>query len=88
MGVLVTLGWFFSFVQLLTFESITSKFGPHVSFLCFAGFNFVGGCLVLICLPETKGRTVEEIEMQLDKKSVMINAEVDAVTSDSKLNKF
>lgn len=81
MGVLVTLGWFFAFIQLLTFEPITNNFGPHVSFLCFAVINFLGFCLVLLCLPETRGKSVEEIERELAKKWVKKNAEVDVVPS-------
>lgn len=68
MGALVTLGWFFSFVQLLAFETVTSTFGPHVSFLCFAVINVFGVCLVLVFLPETKGKSVEQIEIELEKK--------------------
>lgn len=70
MGVLVTLGWFFSFVQLLAFGPITNNFGAHVSFICFAGINLFGVCWVLVCLPETKGKSVEQIEVELDKTRI------------------
>lgn len=68
MGVLVTTGWLSSFVQLLSYNPIASAYGAHMSFFCFAVINLSGALIILILLPETKGKTVEEIELDLERR--------------------
>lgn len=59
------LAWFMSFIQLLAFSAITSGFGVHVSFYIFTAINLLGVVITVILLPETKGKSVEDIERKL-----------------------
>lgn len=46
----------------------SEKFGlPNVMFL-YAAMSFVLLVFVILCIPETKGRTLEEISKELAKK--------------------
>ncbi|KAJ8724716.1 hypothetical protein PYW07_015674 [Mythimna separata] len=65
MGYLVMLAWFMCFVQLIAFSALTSNFGAHVGFFMFVVVNVFGAAVVLLVLPETKGKSVEEIEREL-----------------------
>ncbi|CAK1591423.1 unnamed protein product [Parnassius mnemosyne] len=68
MGLAVTFAWFMTFVQLFLYAPISSSLGPHSTFFCFAGVNLLGFFVTLIFLPETKGKSDEEIEAELRKK--------------------
>ncbi|GBP76666.1 Facilitated trehalose transporter Tret1 [Eumeta japonica] len=67
-GICVTYAWFLCFVQLSIFGPISGTFGMHTMFFGFAAINIVGVTLVWILLPETKGKSVEEIESELRGK--------------------
>lgn len=66
MGHLVMLAWFMAFIQLLAFSAITSSYGAHMSFYMFTVINFLGVVVTLVLLPETNGKTVEELERKLN----------------------
>lgn len=59
-GVAVTL--FFASVLSMTFFRIEGVFGTLGSFMLYAGFNVVAFILIFLFLPETKGRTLEELD--------------------------
>ncbi|RVE48769.1 hypothetical protein evm_006543, partial [Chilo suppressalis] len=61
LGLIVTFGWFVSFVQLAIYGAV-SVLGLHTIFYIFASINVIGAVVSLLFLPETKGRSVEEIE--------------------------
>lgn len=65
MGYLVMLAWFTSFIQLVVFSELTNRFGAHVSFYMFVVINVLATALVLLVLPETKGKSIEELEKEL-----------------------
>ncbi|CAH0668647.1 unnamed protein product [Spodoptera exigua] len=65
MGYLVMLAWFTSFIQLVIFSELTSRYGAHVSFCMFVVINVLATALVLLVLPETKGKSIEELEKEL-----------------------
>lgn len=48
--------WFFNFVLSITWPSLLEAFTPTGAFSWYAGWNIVGWVLVLLFLPETKGR--------------------------------
>lgn len=52
----------------------TEEWGHYVPFLAFAIFTFLGAIYVYFFVPETKGKTLEEIQMEL-KKDVTIEKE-------------
>ncbi|KAJ0171605.1 hypothetical protein K1T71_013155 [Dendrolimus kikuchii] len=64
-GFVVTYAWFMSFFSVVTFGPIYEVIGPYLTFYCFAGLNLLGFIVTLVLLPETKGKSVEEIEMML-----------------------
>ncbi|XP_048001419.1 solute carrier family 2, facilitated glucose transporter member 6-like [Leguminivora glycinivorella] len=64
LGVIVTSGWLFCALQALLFTPISEYFGRYTLFFGFACFNFIGAVLCYITMPETKGKTVEQIEKE------------------------
>lgn len=56
------LNWTLSFIVTETFASLLSVLGPPVTFTIFAGICALGICFVAVFVPETKGKTFEEIE--------------------------
>lgn len=51
------------------FQYMKDNFGMHVPFFAFAGCCIVGLAFIILCIPETKGKTLEEIQMHLKNKS-------------------
>ncbi|KAI8432935.1 hypothetical protein MSG28_013837, partial [Choristoneura fumiferana] len=54
--------WVMTFIQLAAFAPITSAFGMHTMFFFFAGVNLFGLFVVVVLMPETRGKSVEQIE--------------------------
>lgn len=54
--------WFFNFVLSITWPSLQAAFTPQGAFGWYAAWNVVGFFLVLFFLPETKGKTLEELD--------------------------
>jgi sugar porter (SP) family MFS transporter len=54
--------WFFNFVLSVTWPSLLAAFKPQGAFGWYAGWNIVGFWLVLLFMPETKGKTLEELD--------------------------
>jgi MFS family permease len=55
--------WFFNFVLSITWPSLLESFGSTGAFCWYAAWNIVGFFGVLFLLPETKGKTLEELDM-------------------------
>ncbi|KAF2708535.1 hypothetical protein K504DRAFT_381497, partial [Pleomassaria siparia CBS 279.74] len=54
--------WFFNFVLSITWPSLLARFKPQGAFGWYAAWNLVGWWLVLLFMPETKGKTLEELD--------------------------
>ncbi|KAK2788159.1 hypothetical protein FQN53_004044 [Emmonsiellopsis sp. PD_33] len=54
--------WFFNFLLAITWPSLQEAFRPQGAFGWYAGWNIVGFVLVLLFMPETKGKTLEELD--------------------------
>jgi MFS family permease len=54
--------WFFNFVLSVTFPSLLTAFSPTGAFSWYAAWNIVGFLGVLFFVPETKGKTLEELD--------------------------
>lgn len=54
--------WFFNFVLAITWPSLQRAFTPTGAFGWYSAWNLVGFVLVLLFLPETKGKTLEELD--------------------------
>lgn len=67
-SVVSAVNWATNLLISLTFLTITERIGvPNVMFL-YAAMSFVLLVFVILCVPETKGRTLEEISKELAKK--------------------
>ena len=54
--------WFFNFVLSITWPSLQTAFTTQGAFAWYATWNLIGFVLVLLFLPETKGKTLEELD--------------------------
>ncbi len=54
--------WFFNFVLAITWPSLNSAFKDQGAFSWYATWNIIGWFLVLFFVPETKGKTLEELD--------------------------
>ncbi|GAB7342298.1 hypothetical protein MBLNU457_g0530t1 [Dothideomycetes sp. NU457] len=54
--------WFFNFVLSVTWPSLLKAFQPQGAFGWYAAWNVFGFCAVLLFLPETKARSLEELD--------------------------
>ncbi|KAG8164093.1 hypothetical protein KVR01_006011 [Diaporthe batatas] len=54
--------WFFNFILSVTWPSLLQAFKPQGAFGWYAGWNIIGFFLVLFFLPETKEKTLEELD--------------------------
>jgi MFS family permease len=54
--------WVASFVLTYTFPLLNRSLGTSGAFLIYAGVCFAGGAFVALSLPETKGRSLENLE--------------------------
>ncbi|KAK4454955.1 hypothetical protein QBC34DRAFT_481703 [Podospora aff. communis PSN243] len=58
--------WFFNFVLAVTWPSLLSAFKPQGAFSWYAAWNIVGFFMVLFLVPETKEKTLEELDAVFD----------------------
>lgn len=69
-GMIAAANWVSNLVVAQSFLSLTETIGTSWTFLIF-GFISVGALLfVLICVPETKGLPIEEVEKMLDQRAL------------------
>ncbi|CAB3222728.1 unnamed protein product [Arctia plantaginis] len=68
MACICILAWHLSFVQLVSFTAISSAMGVYTSFYIFSANNLFGLIVVVVILPETRGKSVEQIELKLRGK--------------------
>ncbi|KFY10007.1 hypothetical protein V491_07843 [Pseudogymnoascus sp. VKM F-3775] len=61
--------WFFNFILSITWPSLLEAFTPTGAFCWYAGWNVIGFFGVLFLLPETKGKTLEELDVVFGIKS-------------------
>ncbi len=66
-SVAVTALWIACFVLTYTFPLLNGSVGPAITFWIYAGICIAGFAFISVRLPETKGRTLEEIEKLWDR---------------------
>ncbi|KAI9805450.1 MAG: hypothetical protein M1825_000701 [Sarcosagium campestre] len=54
--------WFFNFILSITWPSLVAAFTNQGAFSWYAVWNLIGWFLVLCFMPETKGKTLEELD--------------------------
>ena len=57
-----------SFVNIKTFQTVFDLFGNVTMFSFYAVISFIGILFALFILPETKGKTLQQIEEHFLKK--------------------
>jgi SP family arabinose:H+ symporter-like MFS transporter len=62
MGLATLILWFADFLVTLTFPVISDRFHPSTAFWLYAAMGVLDLAFIAVFLPETKGRTLEEIE--------------------------
>ncbi|XP_053615505.1 facilitated trehalose transporter Tret1-like [Plodia interpunctella] len=67
-GCVCSWSWFMAFLQLLFFIPLSDLVGFHNTIFCFAVINLFGFIITLVLVPETKGKSLEEIEKTLATK--------------------
>lgn len=58
--------WCFNFILAVTWPSLEKSFTSQGAFSWYAAWNIVGFFLVLLFVPETKGKTLEELDSVFD----------------------
>ena len=61
--------WFFNFVLSVTWPSLLKAFKPQGAFSWYAVWNIIGFFGVLFLVPETKGKTLEELDQVFGVRS-------------------
>ncbi|KMY93023.1 facilitated trehalose transporter Tret1-1 isoform X1 [Drosophila simulans] len=64
-SVATAFNWFCTFVVTKTFQDLTVAMGAHGAFWLFGAICFVGLFFVIIYVPETQGKTLEDIERKM-----------------------
>ncbi|XP_063387834.1 facilitated trehalose transporter Tret1-like [Cydia fagiglandana] len=66
-SIITAQSWVMTFIQLAVFAPLTNACGMYTTFYIFAAVNLFGAALVLVSMPETRGKSGEEIEQILNK---------------------
>ncbi|XP_034554807.1 solute carrier family 2, facilitated glucose transporter member 12 [Notolabrus celidotus] len=67
-SVVSAVNWATNLLISMTFLTLTERIGVHNVMFLYAAMSFVLLVFVILCIPETKGRTLEEISKELAKK--------------------
>lgn len=65
-GLAVMLNWFLVFLVTKTFPSMQDSLGAAVTFWIFAGIMVFATVFEYLFIPETKGKTLQEIQNELN----------------------
>jgi sugar porter (SP) family MFS transporter len=68
LSIAVSALWIACFVLTYTFPLFNNRLGAAGTFWLYGGICFAGFILVLLCVPETKGMSLEEIESRLTQE--------------------
>uniref|UniRef100_A0ACD5UMW5 Uncharacterized protein n=1 Tax=Avena sativa TaxID=4498 RepID=A0ACD5UMW5_AVESA len=71
-GVAATANWVSNLVVAQSFLSLTEAIGPAWTFLIFGGLSVAALAFVLVCVPETKGLPIEEVEKMLERRELRL----------------
>ena len=59
------LNWFLAFIVTKLYQDLSIAVGSYTTFWIFAGISAVGTVMVFFFLPETKGKSMDEIQREL-----------------------
>ncbi|CAN6485800.1 unnamed protein product [Victoria cruziana] len=72
-GIAATANWISNLIVAYSFLSLTQAIGTAWTFMLFGFISVIALIFVLICVPETKGLPIEEVEKMLDKRSINLS---------------
>uniref|UniRef100_A0A1L8DF43 Facilitated trehalose transporter Tret1 n=2 Tax=Nyssomyia neivai TaxID=330878 RepID=A0A1L8DF43_9DIPT len=75
-----TTNWVLAFVITKTFTNLTDAIGTGETFWLFSGFSIVGLVFVFFLVPETKGKSLKEIQDMLDGSQQPVTHTVSTTT--------
>lgn len=76
-GIAVLTNWFLTFVVTKSFDSMVAAFGISGTFFTFMAFVFAGLVFVQVVLPETRGKSLQEIQDELNgRKNIRKSANI------------
>ncbi|XP_077864167.1 solute carrier family 2, facilitated glucose transporter member 8-like [Saccoglossus kowalevskii] len=73
-GIATLVNWTCAFIVTLTFSDMMDSLTEQGTFWFFGGVCFVATLFVVIFVPETKGRTLEEIEARFGSRSPIVKS--------------
>lgn len=65
-GLAMTLNWTLAFIITKAFPSLLEAIGSGPTFWIFTALSYLGTIFLVFCLPETKGKSLAEIQWLLD----------------------
>lgn len=71
-GVAATANWVSNLAVAQSFLSLTEAIGPAWTFLIFGCLSVAALAFVLVCVPETKGLPIEEVESMLERRELRL----------------
>ena len=69
-GIAATANWISNLIVAQSFLTLTTAIGTSWTFLMFGVISVVALLFVLICVPETKGLPIEEVEKMLELRAL------------------
>ncbi|XP_044741200.1 facilitated trehalose transporter Tret1-like [Chrysoperla carnea] len=66
-GITVTLNWALVFIVTKSFGPLVFSIGPAATFYIFAAFLSLGIVFIVFCVPETRGKSMQQIQKDLRK---------------------
>ena len=70
MGLALFSNWFFNYIVSLTFLLLIQHWGISGTFALYTGISLLCFFFIFFCIPETKGKSLEEIEHMLTRRKV------------------
>jgi MFS transporter, SP family, solute carrier family 2 (myo-inositol transporter), member 13 len=71
-GAAATANWVSNLAVAQSFLSLTEAIGTSWTFLIFGGLSVAALAFVLVCVPETKGLPIEEVEKMLERRELRL----------------
>ncbi|CAL5067062.1 unnamed protein product [Urochloa decumbens] len=71
-GAAATANWVANLAVAQSFLSLTEAIGTSWTFLIFGGLSVAALAFVLVCVPETKGLPIEEVEKMLEQRELRL----------------
>lgn len=69
-GIAATANWVSNLIVAQSFLTLTEAIGTSLTFMIFGAISVVALLFVLVCVLETKGLPIEEVENMLDRRSL------------------